>query len=496
MAGKIAKNSMNPLDGVSPPDHSYGKAHGLHWITAALFIVADMAGGGVVTLPIAMLAAGETAGTIGIIIIAISFCYTAHLLGENWNTMCRKWPVYRDHCRKPYPEMAYRSMGKGARYFTSLVLNLMLYGVAMVYLSLSAKIMNDIVTGVFNVHIGTCLMIPILALLLFPVTLLKSPADFQFAVVTAMVTTTLSVILIFYGTATDKESCEREVSYPPFSSTSFLLSLGTFMFGFGGHGVFPTIQHDMKEPRHFTRSSVLAFSIVLALYLPITYLGYYTYGDSLKHSIINSIQSSSVQQAANFFIAIHCILTLTIVINPLNQEVEHKFKLPHAFGPTRIATRFGMMFVIVLSCLLIPDFDPILNFIGGTSVALTSAIMPCLFNLYLHANNDYEAAKRDDNNGDESVGLLELTKRRSRVVTKTSSMKLVINVLVIVLAIICGGITTYSAIQKLMSDGTGFIAPCFSRGSITPTSAEQSWHCCGHYLNISSIPDATCPAVI
>ena len=68
------------------------------------------------------------------------------------------------------------------------------------------------------------------------------------------------------------------------------------------------------------------------------------------------------------------------------------------------------MFLIVISCLTIPDFDPILNFIGGTSVALTSAIMPCLFNLYLHAGSEYEAAKRDDDS-EESVGLLELTKR-------------------------------------------------------------------------------------
>jgi vesicular inhibitory amino acid transporter len=307
-----------------------------------------------------------------------------------------------------------------------------------------------------------------------------------------MVTTTLSVLLIFYGTLQDMNSCQPEANHPEFSSSAFLLSLGTFMFGFGGHGVFPTIQHDMKEPRYFTRSSVLAFTIVLALYLPITYLGYFTYGDSLQHSIINSIQSTSIQQAANFFIAIHCILTLTIVINPLNQEVEHKFKLPHAFGPTRMVTRFAMMFFIVLSCLTIPDFDPILNFIGGTSVALTSAIMPCMFNLYLHANNDYEAAKRDDNS-DEGVGLLELTKR---VVTQTSRLKLVINVLVIVLAIICGGITTYSAIEKLMSEGASFIAPCYYSKATDSPIVENAWHCCGHFLNVSSTGEGTCPAVI
>lgn len=135
-----------------------------------------------------------------------------------------------------------------------------------------------------------------------------------------------------------------------------------------------------------------------------------TYGNSLQDSIINSIQSTWIQQAANFFIAIHCILTLTIVINPLNQEVEHKFKLPHGFGIQRVAYRSGMMAFIVFSTLSFPKFGPILNFIGGTSVALTSAIMPCLFNLYLHSAPDYEVAKRDED-VEETLGLLELSRR-------------------------------------------------------------------------------------
>uniref|UniRef100_A0AC34PVU8 Amino acid transporter transmembrane domain-containing protein n=1 Tax=Panagrolaimus sp. JU765 TaxID=591449 RepID=A0AC34PVU8_9BILA len=221
--------------------------------------------------------------------------------------------------------------------------------------------MSDIATGLFGLHgLSTCKMICIIALLLLPVTFCKSPADFQWAVVTAMVTTTLSVVLIFVGTASDHEVCGAVAEIPGFDMGSFVLSLGTFMFSFGGHGVFPTIQHDMKDPQRFTAASVLAFSIVLLLYIPITVLGYVTYGNSLQDSIINSIQSTWIQQAANFFIAIHCILTLTIVINPLNQEVEHKFKLPHGFGIQRVAYRSGMMAFIVFSTLSFPKFGPIL----------------------------------------------------------------------------------------------------------------------------------------
>ena len=264
MTDKIGKVSMSALDeATSGSSPFYGKPHGLHWITAALFIVADMAGGGVVAMPIAMLKAGPIGGPINICVIAISFCYTAHLLGENWNIMCERWPVYREHCRKPYPEMAYRAMGARCRWLTSAVVNIMLFGVAIVYLLLSASIFSEIAIGTFKLNLSTCWMIPIIALVLLPVTFCKSPADFQWAVVTAMVTTTVAVILIFVGTYLDNEVCGAVAEIPQFSLGSYILSWGTFMFSFGGHGVFPTIQHDMKDPKRFTNSAIVAFISML-----------------------------------------------------------------------------------------------------------------------------------------------------------------------------------------------------------------------------------------
>lgn len=39
---------------------SYGKPNGLHWITATFFLIADMAGAGLVALPAAMTRSGKT----------------------------------------------------------------------------------------------------------------------------------------------------------------------------------------------------------------------------------------------------------------------------------------------------------------------------------------------------------------------------------------------------------------------------------------------------
>lgn len=71
------------------------------------------------------------------------------------------------------------------------------------------------------------------------------------------------------------------------------------------------------------------FLVVVAMYIPVCLVGYLSYGDSLRDSVINSIQTKWIQQTINVTITLHLILSLTIVFNPLNQEVEEYFGTPH-----------------------------------------------------------------------------------------------------------------------------------------------------------------------
>lgn len=498
---------------------------GLSWLTAALFIVADMAGGGVVAIPIALLNSGLFLGSLSMLLICLAFCYTAHILGRNWVTMCKRWPnVYgRDHCRKPYPEMAYRAMGERAHLFTSCTLNALLFGVCVVYLLLAAKIISELWALINPAHaVGPCMMILVLAAAFWPITFLKSPQDFWWAIVTAMLTTAFSVFLILVGTFLDLPVCSAAATKPPFASGKFFLSIGIFFFAFGGHGVFPTIQHDMRRPRQFTRSSVLAFAIVSCMYVPISYLGVFVYGNSLHDSIISSIQTGIIQLFANLFIAIHCVLTLTIVINPLNQELEHLLNTPHHFCWQRVLVRSGILLSVVFVALTVPSFGPILNLMGGTFIALISAIMPCLFYLYLHAA---DGGQNGDNikNGKKKITASETKNNVSvlaggalpsaadnqpieppmdiptfrQVIKRTPTITLMLNLVVIVLAILCGIAATNSALLELYN--SSFSGPCYFSSSIADDAemrpAVEAIHCCGAHRNISRYPDTfTCPA--
>lgn len=58
-------------------------------------------------------------------------------------------------------------------------------------------------------------------------------------------------------------------------------------------------------------------------------LGGLVYGNSVRDCLLNSIQTPWIQHLANLSIALHCFCAITLIINPLNQEMEEYFDIPH-----------------------------------------------------------------------------------------------------------------------------------------------------------------------
>uniref|UniRef100_A0A1I8B0S5 Aa_trans domain-containing protein n=1 Tax=Meloidogyne hapla TaxID=6305 RepID=A0A1I8B0S5_MELHA len=302
------------------------KKNGLGWFVACLFVVSDMAGGGLVALPTAMINSGFWPGILLSFLMTLIFMFTSKALGRNWVILRRRWPVYRKHCRQPYPEMGKRALGK--------------------WMGLAA--------------------------------------------VVAVTTTSLAVILICIGSLLDFGECRQHHSMPEFRITNFFLAVGTLLFAYGGHPAFPTIQHDMRKPEEFEKSSSLAFSILFCMYTPVCIIGYMSYGDSLRESVINSLQHVWIQQIVNLMITLHLIFTIIIVNNPLNQKVEEVFNIPHDFGWKRVVARTGMMALALFVAETVPSFGPLLDlivfgFCGGLaatysairSLSVTHFVPPC-----------------------------------------------------------------------------------------------------------------------
>ncbi|KAI6230732.1 Transmembrane amino acid transporter protein [Aphelenchoides fujianensis] len=500
--GTIIEGENPHADGYFDAQGRYIRSHGLHWIITGLFVVGDLAGGGLVALPTAMIQSGFYYGMVGILVMCFVAGYTSYALGVSWMILLRRWPEYRSHTRKPYPELAYRACGARVKFITSASILVTQFGVSVVYLLLSAKNIRDFVETFFHKSFSYCYVIMIVALVLTPVMFLKSPADFWAAVVLAMFTTSAAVMLIIIGASMDHEACAPHKDMPDFHPVNYFLALGTLIFSFGGHAAFPTIQHDMRRPAEFTKSTVLAFIVTGIMYLPVCAIAYATYGDSLRDSIINSLQVEWIQRTVNLLITIHCILTLTIVINPIMQESEEFFKVPQEFGRKRVIVRCSMLFLVVFVAESIPTFGPLLDLVGGSTLTMTrhsfllsfnqfnridcSIIFPCIFYLYLDAI-DRKTREKGDIGEAEPVTFKE-------VIRGTDRVTLGICCFIIVVGTVGGAAATFSAINGLST--THFVPPCYLQPFLhhadDAAASTSSINCCGHFQNVTAREGIVC----
>ncbi|CAI2354364.1 unnamed protein product [Caenorhabditis sp. 36 PRJEB53466] len=455
---------------------------GLNWFVTGLFVVGDLAGGGIVALPTAIIQAEFWTGLIVCVILIAVVTYTAYVLGLSWNILLSTWPEYRHHCRKPYPEIGGRAMGPTCKLLVSLCIDVTQFGISVVYLLLASKNIQNMIIAFSGGNLSFCVLVLIVAACLLPLCFLKSPQDFWWAVVIAMMTTSAAVILIITGSIIDWPTCSNIKQMPPFRITNLFLSMGTLLFSVGGHSAFPTIQHDMKQPKEFTKSVMLAFTIMAFMYIPVCIMGYIVYGDSLRDSIIPSIQTVWIQQAINILITVHCILTLTIVFNPLMQEVEDLFKVPQKFGVQRVLVRTGIMIAVVFVAESVPTFGPLLDLVGGSTLTLTSVILPCLFYLYLAAYKKKEEVTGKP--GTEPATWRDVLKYNNKPT-------LYVCITIIVIGLIGGGCATFSAIVELTT--TNFQMPCyvsaFQHKNHNASAAQTN--CCGPFQNISIFHDVS-----
>lgn len=74
-----------------------------------------------------------------------------------------------------------------------------------------------------------------------------------------MLSTAVAVMFIGTGALLDYKDCSPTRELPELKLTNVLSALGTFLFTYGGHHAFPTIQHDMRKPAEFHKTTFLAF---------------------------------------------------------------------------------------------------------------------------------------------------------------------------------------------------------------------------------------------
>lgn len=128
---------------------------------------------------------------------------------------------------------------------------------------------------------------------------------------------------------------------------------------------------------------------MLAFYLPVGIGCYLVYGKSLKDNVIENLNNNWLKKATIVLITGHLLTAFNIILNPVFQMTEHLFRTPEAFSLKRFLVRSGILLLVLFIAQSVPNFGPILSFIGGSTVSLSSFILPCIFYVLLCRKDKY-----------------------------------------------------------------------------------------------------------
>lgn len=364
---------------------------GLTVWTTSVFIVGNIAGGGVLALPKAV----EDTGWIGFILIVvfgIVSTYTSMLIGKSWLMIQDRYPQYQYHVVDPYPVMGEKTYGKIGRNIVNVVMNVYNYGSAVVYMVLAAGNIETLMSKVTD-DISLCYWLMILAVLLAPVICLGTPKDFWPIGVGATFTTGLACILIMAQSLYDRDP-NKPVHHSATDVKKFSASFGTMVFAVSGHSVLPTIINDMKNKAELSKAALLGYGIVLTMYLPTAIVGYAVYGKDINENVIKSVHPGPSIYIVEVLVTLHLLLGFIILMNPVCQQFEAKLGVPKVFTWKRCAVRPLIVLSVLFIAESIPHFGSILSLVGGLTTTLLSFIFPCIFYMKLCKNDrlDSDAA--------------------------------------------------------------------------------------------------------
>ncbi|KAK7280861.1 hypothetical protein RIF29_08396 [Crotalaria pallida] len=158
---------------------------------------------------------------------------------------------------------------------------------------------------------------------------------------------------------------------------------GLYVFGYGGHIVFPNLYKAMKDPSKFTKVSIVSFTVVTTLYTTMGFMGAKMFGNDVKSQITLSMPPKKIVTKIALWATVLTPMTkYALELAPLAIQLEHK--LPSSMnGRIKMLIRgcIGsiLLLLILTLALSVPYFEHVLSLTGSLVSVAISLIMPCVF---------------------------------------------------------------------------------------------------------------------
>lgn len=363
---------------------------GLSETIGLMYVAASLVGCGILQLSDSLAKTGWY-GMFLFVFCGVYALYSNLCMGRCWLIMEERWEQYRAPQRRPFASIAYKVGGRWLQYFVSFCLNVCCIGTGTVLVAMMAQ---QIVVVLPRGGIPVCYWIIILPILFTPTLFPGTPRELKWVGVISVVTVIMSIALLIIAIFINKRELKEEAYGNPTLSSLFR-AYGAIVWTFAGGISIPTVHIVSKNKKTFPKTIVSGYLFVYCLYFPISMVGFASYGDKIKtsvmHSVVINLRYTSTRYiigAAHVLFIIHLWASYVICLNPALQDLEEYLKIPFRFGIHRCMVRSSVSVLSTILSISFTNTNLVMEVIGATTMTILIFILPPLFYIRLVSNSD------------------------------------------------------------------------------------------------------------
>ncbi|XP_053945731.1 uncharacterized protein LOC128855114 [Anastrepha ludens] len=334
-----------------------------------------------ITLPALLVQLGFLGIPLVLSVIVLQI-YTSFLLSQCWIMAESFDPSILQKSRYPYAAIADLAYGRYLSLFVRILLDISIFATAIPSLVIAAQNLELVGERITDdeFSFSFCYWVIIIGIFCCPLMWLRSPKHMRGLTIFSLFVLIMIVILLWFCLFASMP-LGKPFEGVNFEIPSFLALLNGYSilaFQFDIHPMLLTLQIDMQHKSQVYWAAFSGITITCAIAIFGSIIAAYKFGTMIADNLLESLPKSVPLYVLLILIALQLCFSIIVGSSAMFLQIENYLQIKEAFSWKRIALRSSVVGLEVLIAEFVPNFDVLMDVVGGTIVAPLVFILPPL----------------------------------------------------------------------------------------------------------------------
>ncbi|KAJ0468616.1 putative amino acid transporter, transmembrane domain-containing protein [Helianthus annuus] len=160
----------------------------------------------------------------------------------------------------------------------------------------------------------------------------------------------------------------------------FFYGIGVAVYAFEGIGMVLPLESETEDKNKFGRVLGITIGFIAVMFACFGVLGYFAFGDETKDIITTNLGAGWLSSVVQLGLCLNLFFTFPLMMNPVYEVFERMF----CEGRYSLWVRWGLVLVVSLVALFVPNFADFLSLVGSSVCIVLGFVLPALFHLMVH----------------------------------------------------------------------------------------------------------------